>query len=339
MLKNDIPVKREMNYTFEKYITTKEKLRDTLNEFGVAIIPNVINNEEIQSMINGMWDYLEHITQKLDNKIKRNDESTWKHIHSLYPLHSMLLKYWGIGHAQFMWNLRQNEKIIDIMSYFWNVQSEDLLVSFDGSSIHMPPEITGTGWYSSEAQGWLHTDQSYTRNKFECVQSWVTAFDVDDGDATLAVLEGSHKYHKEFRDTFYTNGDQPSLMDWYRLNLKELNFYKNKGCEKVCIKCPAGSMVYWDSRTIHCGQEAMIGRPTPKMRCVSYLCYMPRNTSTPLNLKRKQQAFNELVTTNHWANKPVFNEDVPRNYKNNLKKITKIRKPNITPLGKKLAGF
>ena len=329
-----------MNYEFEKYVTSKENLRETLSKFGVAIIPNVLSNDEIKSMVDGMWHYLEHITQKLENKIKRNDESTWKHLNQLYPLHSMLLKYWGIGHAQFMWNLRQNPKIVDIMSHFWNVSPTELLVSFDGASVHMPPEITETGWFSSEAQGWLHTDQSYTRNNFECVQSWVTGVDVNDGDATLTILEGSHVYHKEFRDTFYPSGAaEPSLKDWYRHNLKELEFYENKGCQRKSIKCPAGSIVYWDSRTIHCGQEALENRSKPNIRCVSYLCYMPRYTSTPLNLKRKQQAFKELITTTHWANKPVFNEELPRHYKNNLKKITKIQNPILTELGKKLAGF
>ena len=38
-------------YECEKYITDKENLKKTLNEFGVAIIPNVLSNEECDSML------------------------------------------------------------------------------------------------------------------------------------------------------------------------------------------------------------------------------------------------------------------------------------------------
>lgn len=47
----------------EKYLTTAEKLRETINQYGVAIIPQVIRDDECEEMIAGIWDYLEHITQ------------------------------------------------------------------------------------------------------------------------------------------------------------------------------------------------------------------------------------------------------------------------------------
>ena len=106
----------------------------------------------------------------------------------------------------------------------------------------MPQERTGCGWYRDN--NWLHTDQSYQRNGFECLQSWVTSFDVNKGDATLTFLEGSNRYHGDFAKRF---GSNPG--DWNKLaNNDEVNFYIQ---EKGCIRCPAGSMVFWDSRTIH----------------------------------------------------------------------------------------
>jgi len=103
----------------------------------------------------------------------------------------MLIQHWGIGHAQFNWDIRQNPKVVNIFAKLWDVNNKDLVTSFDGASIHFPSEETKSGWY--KGKDWFHTDQSYTRNDLECYQSWVTAYDVNEGDDTLAFLEKSHK--------------------------------------------------------------------------------------------------------------------------------------------------
>jgi hypothetical protein len=41
-------------YEFERYICSKET-------FGVAIIPNVLDDIECETMVNKIWDFLEHI--------------------------------------------------------------------------------------------------------------------------------------------------------------------------------------------------------------------------------------------------------------------------------------
>ena len=66
---------------------------------------------------------------------------------------------------------------------------------------------------------------------------------------------------------------------------------------------------------------------------------MPRELSTQKLLEKKQKAFQELRTTSHWANKPTLFPKNPRTYGNELPTITKINQPNLTDLGKKLAGF
>lgn len=322
-------------YEGEKYYTTKEKLKKTIEKYGVAIIPNVFSDIECDSIYSKMWDFFEHITNKWNVPLNRQNQKTWKNFNNLCPLHSMLVQYYGIGQAQFAWEARQNQKAIDIFSYLW--KTNDLLVSFDGSSLHLPPEITNRGWYH---KSWYHTDQSYTRNKFECVQSFVTLRDINDGDATLAVMESSNKYHEHFKNTFGINNKD----DWYKLSENQEKYYFDKGCKYKRIKCPKGSMVFWDSRTIHCGVEPLKNRNSSNIRAVVYLCYSPKKLITEKNLEKKQNAFNNLRTTNHYPCSIKLFPKKPRTYGNNtnenlINKINEIEPPVLTPLGKKLAGF
>lgn len=319
------------SYESEKYHTTKENLKQTIEKYGVAIIPNVFTEKECDDLLSEMWDFFEHITKKWETPIKRKDNKTWKQIYNLFPLHSMLVQYFSIGHAQFAWNARQNQKAIEIFSHFWN--TDELLVSFDGSSFHLPPEVTGRGW--NKEHSWYHTDQSYTRNKLECLQSFVSLLDINEGDATLAFMEGSNKYHAAFAKEF--NIDKTD--DWYKLDETEEDFYKERKCTYKKIKCTKGSLVFWDSRTIHCGIEPCKERKVQNIRAVIYLCYMPKYLISKPNLEKKKEAFNNLRTTNHWPCKPKLFGKSPRLYGGKLNEITPITAPILTDVGKKLAGF
>ena len=53
-----------MKYEYSKYICDSDTLKKTINKYGVAIIPNVLTKKECNLMNNGVWDYLEHISQK-----------------------------------------------------------------------------------------------------------------------------------------------------------------------------------------------------------------------------------------------------------------------------------
>lgn len=320
-------------YEFKKYQTDATRLKKTLEKYGVAIIPSVLSHSETEGMKNGMWDSLEHITQKMETPLSRDDQTTWRSFYELFPLHSMLLQHWQIGHAQFVWELRQNPKIIEIFRKFWG--TDDLLVSFDGVSFHLPPEVTKKGWFQTSSK-WLHTDQSYTRNGFECMQSWVTAYDVNEGDATLTFLEKSHLYHGEFAETFGIT----EKSNWYKLEDEEhVSFYKNKGCKQKSIRCPAGSMVFWDSRTIHAGQEAVKGRENQNIRNVVYLCYMPRELASPTDIKKKISYFETQRLTSHWPCKiKVFGKN-PRTYGKELPPTVDLPTPILRDVGLSLAGY
>jgi len=326
-----------MNYEYEKYRTTASNLKATLEKYGVAIIPNVISDDQSKDMLSGIWDFFEHITKKWDKPIKRHSEDTWKEIYDLYPSHSMLFQQWNVGHAQVSWDLRQNEQIVDIFAKLWNCKMDELLVSFDGLSFSVPPEVTRKGWWTGKT--WFHTDQSYLRNDFECVQSWITALDVNDGDATLTIMESSHLYRKEFVTKFNATGKS----DWYMLDKDEEQFYLDKGCSYAKIKCPKGSMVFWDSRTIHCGAEPMSDRANVNFRAIVYLCYTPRVLACEDNIVLKRNAANNINSTSHWPHKVKIFPDKPKKKKPienpESKLMTKISKPVLTSLGRRLAGY
>jgi ectoine hydroxylase-related dioxygenase (phytanoyl-CoA dioxygenase family) len=315
------------------YFTTADQVKYTLDTYGVAIIPSILNVEESDAILSGTWDFLEHITQKWPTPIKRENKETWTEFYKLLPVHSMLIQYWQVGHAQVSWDVRQNIKIAEIYATLYDCKLEDLIVSFDGLSFNPPPEETKRGWNKNKL--WLHCDQSYTHNDFKTAQSWVTGPAVNEGDATLAILEGSHKYHKEFATRF----NMTKNVQWTKLTDDQVTFYKERNCEFNRIQCPAGSLVLWDSRTIHCGVEAEKSRIEPNFRAIVYVCYAPRSKITATNIKKRQKAFEEMRATIHDPINPKLFGKKPQTYGKQLPEITPIEKPTLTEFGLKLAGF
>ena len=315
----------------ENIITDIENIKNTLDEYGVAIIPNILDKEECSNFESGMFDYLEHVTQKFEVPIDRNNPETFKEWYKLIPKHGMLQQHFWIGHAQFNWDLRMNPKLINVFKNIYD--TDDLLVSFDGASFAPPHEITKRGYYKNN--NWLHVDQSYLRNDFECIQSWVTAKDVNEGDATLTVLVGSHNLHKECAKEFGIENKD----DWYKLCEEQLNFYRDNGCEKTDITCPAGSLVLWDSRTVHSGKEALKTRKKDNMRIVSYLCYTPRIMASKKVIEKRIEAFENMRTTSHWPHKCTLFPKNPRTYGNPLPNDKEIDFPVLNKIGMKLVGY
>ena len=175
-------------------------------------------------MVCHIWDFFESLTKDWETPICQNNPSSWVKFYKLYPSHSNA--YSALGHwTQASWEIRQNIKIVEIFAYFWGCrQPEELRVSFDGLSFRFPPEITKRGW--NRGKTWLHTDQSFTTNKFKCLQSFITGLNVNEHDATLTFMEGSNQYHEEFRHTFNVSDKS----DRYKLNKEQESFYIARNC-------------------------------------------------------------------------------------------------------------
>lgn len=320
------------NVEYKTYVCTYDTLQETLDKYGVAVIPNVLTKEECKNTIDDMYSTLEYMSSNLECPINRNDPNTYKSLFSFSPKHGMLLQHHGIGHAQFIWNVRQHKNVIKGFSTLYN--TDQLSVSFDGVAIGFPPEITNRGYHNEE---WFHTDQSYTKKGKKCIQGFVNFFPVHQGDATLCILEGSHIYHQSFGERFQITDKK----DWYLLNDEELDIYMNEyQCKPVCVTCGEGDMVFFDSRTIHQGRAVVKGnRETPNQRLAIYVCMQPDDGLTSVMRKKKEKYFHHMRMTSHWPLKiKVFGK--PRLYPGQVEQpIINPIPPILTDIGEKLAGL
>ena len=76
---------------YKYYDTSIENLNTQLETFGVAVLPNILNNHEILELRNGMWKTLYEFTKYSNNPIKQEDSSSWITMNKLYPKNDMLI--------------------------------------------------------------------------------------------------------------------------------------------------------------------------------------------------------------------------------------------------------
>jgi hypothetical protein len=310
---------------YKTYNTNLNNLNNYLNINGVAVIPNILTECECINYRNDIWNEIKYVTQ---DRFNINNIETWNEFYNFNPLYSMLLHHFSLGHMQAIWNIRQHHKVYQVFEKIWDVNVNELLTSFDGLSIHLPPEITNKGYHITN---WFHTDQSSKKKGKHCIQGLINLYPVNKGDATLSILEKSHNLHQ----SFFIDNQINNFSDWYQLKENDYNYFKS--CETVAIKADIGSMILWDSRTFHQGILSEINRQTENFRMAIYITMMPRSTITdPKTLIKKQKAFKNLRITSHWANSVFL---FPKKSKLCLYEFNLIHQPILNDIGLKLAGF
>lgn len=180
-------------------------------------------------------------------------------------------------------------------------------------------------------------------------------------DATLSVLVGSHRHHNLLKSAIDLSADTPSKngkSDWYKITPEQQAMLIDEhGCTEHHIQCPAGSMVFWDSRTQHCGRESLRTREAANFRCVVYICMLPRSAvpappkiaknktlemakgaALAKLLVRRKNAFKERRMTTHWPTKLTLFGKSPQTYGKPLPKVDPFPAPALTPLGLSLVG-
>lgn len=276
--------------SFEDFcpLTDMANLSATLDKYGVAVLPGVLPEEECDMFRANVFAYL------TDEWMVYQPED----LERLGISHGGMLKYYGISLIKPVLDLKTDERLIEPFRAIWN--ETELTTSLDALFIGPPPQSWSGGRFFDINKLSFHTDQASHKDYMCCVQSFINLEDTKTGDGCLSVLVGSHKYHAEFFKHFDVTSKG---RDWFLLNQTTHNdwFIKEKQCRPVHICAPKGSMVFFDSRTIHMGTLPRQDRADKeRWRFLHYVCYTPARLQTAENARIKREAYEQNRTTNHW---------------------------------------
>ena len=96
---------------YKTYETILDNVNNYLDKCGVAVLPNILTEEECIYFRNQIWDEINHVTQ---NRFNLNNSETWNEFYNFNPVHSMLLHHFSLGHMQAIWDIRQHLKVYQV---------------------------------------------------------------------------------------------------------------------------------------------------------------------------------------------------------------------------------
>jgi len=275
-----------------------DEIVSTIEKYGVAVVENILTEEECKIGIDGANRWLESIAKNEEDKIKLSDKNSLRFIsQKMHAIHGGLIQHYSVGHSQYVWDIRQNPKVKSVFENIW--KEKDLIVSFDGVNITPPPELTNLAWQNPKKH-WFHTDQNNKKEGLQSIQGSVVLEDCFVGDATLCVISSSNRFHKEFFQEF----KKEMKTDWYKIESdEEVKWFLDKGCQIQAIAAYKGSMILWDSRTFHMGISPQKRRKIARWRYIVYVAMFPRRLISSTYLKKRKEWVKNGRMTNHWGNK------------------------------------
>nr|AOR51877.1 phytanoil-CoA dioxygenase [Phaffia rhodozyma] len=307
--------------------------RDQLFSKGWVVVPNVIPDDRAREYVSRAHDFLESFNLGYN----RDDPSTWNLSSLPYNNKGGLYSAYGVGHQQFLWDIRQEPGLIDTFATVWG--TSELLVSFDGINISVPLNLQEEQNKGLDSP-WPHVDQSPNRRFFHCIQGIANLAPNGPLDGGLMVLRGSKELYNECFDRFahqrpaegWTPLDSyhhtPEMLEW---------MIKEKGCTWHKVEAPAGSVILWDSRTVHYGSIPLSTNP----RVASYVCYKPAALISEEYREKKKEAIDQMLTSTH---DPVMftcrprREPAPNDPGWSVRQVPDER-PVLSEVGRKLAGL
>ena len=170
--------------------------------------------------------------------------------------------------------------------------------------------------------------------------------DSSDGDGGFYCIPRSHLRFGEFAPELEALSALaiPSKERRRATNSYLLNFFDERQVKHVTA--PRGSLILWDSRTVHWNQHPSRERPysgEPKVRMVGYLCYVPRARLTDEGKALRREAFETGVSTGHNPAYPELRrtkDHIKQEFEPYLEAPSYIQpKIHLTQLGESLLGI
>lgn len=321
-------------------------LRD-LEEQGYCVIPGVLSDGESRVMYERVW---HEFIEKAWPACQMNDRSNWN---EAFPIFTRAGVFAGaVGQTQVMWDLRQDLRVVDVFKGVWG--TDQLIVSMDGMSIMCPVEVR-----KGFCDPWPHVDQKMMRRqdavthdnnppegfvsesslstKPFTIQGQFLFEESCEGDGGFYCILKSHLRFKEFAPELESiSAENPNAAKTYLLDFFEGDCFKH-------ITAPRGSVILWDSRTVHWNQHPKEARDDPKVRMVGYICYVPKSRLTDEGKALRREAFETGASTGHNASFPEIKrtkDHIREEFKHYIESQSYIQpKIHLTPLGEAILGI
>lgn len=328
----------EFQYTNHFHCQTVEQARDYLNKYGVAVLLDVLDPFSCQEFEDGIWRVLNTVSQEYESPINKQDPVSYHNLTYLSPYHKTLVRSCGIPHAQEVWDIRQDSRVVKAFAdmYGEGYDRNFMLSNVNGMLISMPPEATGSNYLCNNDLK-LRINQHWKKSIKRNIEGQVNITNIEAGDSTFLCIPGSNRYFNEFFKVFLTKSNirqfdlKDGHVDWF---INECNL------RPVAMTAPKGSITFYDSRTACCDIAPVIGRPNPgNIRMSLQVSMSPKNYHSDRNIDKIKKGFEQSkITENipHYC--CYFSEVQMRNFTADL--LTEIKdKPKLTKLGRKIMGF
>lgn len=192
-----------------KYADTAKWLK-CLEDYGVVVVKNVVNKDEVEKVKSLYWDKVESLSA-----IKRDDISTW--VSQQWPSSNAgFTTSYGISHCEASWYLRTHPNVIGTFASLY--ETDELITSMDTWLVYRP-------WWNQDkakedVEGWkphsegIHSDQSpFYKRGFKCVQGMIPLIDVREHAGGLEVFPQTNtETAQEYLRVNYPYKDTPT--DW-----------------------------------------------------------------------------------------------------------------------------
>ena len=140
--------------------TTLDHLAETVEQYGVAVLPNVFTEQECDSFRKIIFDHLETKLNVKDAddfiKLKRIGEGKG------------IIRNYGLPLIKPVLDLKTDQRVIDAYSRLWPEANGELTTSLDALHIGAPPEITKERHFFNKTA--FHTDQGDHKPGKFCIQ-------------------------------------------------------------------------------------------------------------------------------------------------------------------------
>jgi hypothetical protein len=244
-----------MAFDLPLLIRKVEQAAIDLERDGYAVITELFDKQECESIRQRMWNHWANLSDQ-----QFTPDLNYANMYATQlPAHKHgILESYRLNHLDVIREIRRDPRLHWCYALLYG--SDQLTASMDRVNFKFP----GRPYHSQES--WPHADQHPAKLGRVTIQSYLTLLECQEKSPGNRFYRGSHAIFDEF---FKEKRDKMGQTDWNKLTEEE-KVSLPKLCPLVKPTYPEGSLLLWDSRTVHDPDD---GTDFKEGRFVVYLCY------------------------------------------------------------------